>query len=57
MKIGGLPAAGHTGGQQGTATAFRVVPSKNAGVAVLANMDGADSTALADELAGIVLGL
>ena len=31
------------------------VPSRNAGVAVLANMDGVDSTALADELLGILL--
>src|SRR5215469_1793885 len=35
----GLHILAHTGGQQGTSTAFAVVPSRNAGVVVLCNLD------------------
>lgn len=54
-KAAGLPAAGHTGHQQGTSTAFVVVPAKNAGVAVLANMDDVDAKAPAEEILAILL--
>jgi serine beta-lactamase-like protein LACTB len=53
----GLHILAHTGGQQGTSTAFAVVPERRAGVVVLANMDNVDSGALADEMLKIVLEL
>jgi CubicO group peptidase (beta-lactamase class C family) len=51
----GLRTAGHTGGQQGTDTAFLVVPDRRAGVVVLANMDNVNTNLLADEILKIVL--
>jgi CubicO group peptidase (beta-lactamase class C family) len=53
----GLHILAHTGGQQGTSTAFAVVPERRAGVVVLANMDNVDSGSLADEILRIVLDL
>jgi len=53
----GLHILAHTGGQQGTSTAFEVVPERRAGVVVLANMDNVDSDLLADEILKIVLDL
>jgi serine beta-lactamase-like protein LACTB len=53
----GVHILAHTGGQQGTSTAFAVVPDRRAGVVVLANMDGVDSGQLADEILKIVLDL
>ena len=53
----GLQTAGHTGGQQGTDTAFLVVPDRRAGVVVLANMDNVNTNLLADEILKIVLDL
>lgn len=53
----GLHILAHTGGQQGTSTAFAVVPERRAGVVVLANMDNVDSGSLADEILKIVLDL
>jgi CubicO group peptidase (beta-lactamase class C family) len=47
----------HTGGQQGTSTAFELLPERRAGVVVLANMDGVSSNVLADEILEIVLEL
>jgi serine beta-lactamase-like protein LACTB, mitochondrial len=52
----GVFDVGHGGGQQGTSTFFMIVPEQKDGVVVLANMDGADSSALAFELMKIVLG-
>jgi CubicO group peptidase (beta-lactamase class C family) len=52
----GIFDVGHGGGQQGTSTFFMIVPGRKDGVVVLANMDGADSSALAFELMKIVLG-
>jgi CubicO group peptidase (beta-lactamase class C family) len=52
----GIFDVGHGGGQQGTSTFFMIVPERKDGVVVLANMDGADSSALAFELMKIVLG-
>jgi CubicO group peptidase (beta-lactamase class C family) len=53
----GFRTAGHTGGQQGTDTAFLIVPDRRAGVVVLANMDGVNSNRLAEEILKIVLDL
>jgi serine beta-lactamase-like protein LACTB, mitochondrial len=53
----GVHLAGHTGGQQGTDTTFLIAPDRNAGVVVLANMDDADTTPLAEKILQIVLGL
>jgi len=53
----GVHILAHTGGQQGTSTAFAVVPERRAGVVVLANMDNVDSGSLADEILKIVLNL
>jgi serine beta-lactamase-like protein LACTB len=53
----GVHILAHTGGQQGTSTAFAVVPDRRAGVVVLANMDGVHSGQLADEILKIVLDL
>ena len=53
----GVRLAAHSGSQQGTSTAFIVVPERRAGVVVLANMDGVDANLLADEILKIVLDL
>jgi serine beta-lactamase-like protein LACTB len=53
----GVHILAHTGGQQGTSTAFAIVPDRRAGVVVLANMDSVDSGQLADEILKIVLDL
>jgi CubicO group peptidase (beta-lactamase class C family) len=53
----GLRTAGHDGGQQGTDTAFLIVPERRAGVVVLANMDYLHANGLADEILQIVLDL
>jgi serine beta-lactamase-like protein LACTB, mitochondrial len=52
----GISAVGHTGGQQGTSTAFLVAPAQRAGVVVLTNMEGADANSLAREILKIVAG-
>jgi CubicO group peptidase (beta-lactamase class C family) len=52
----GVLDVGHSGGQQGTSTNFMIVPERRAGVVVLINLDGADSSALAKDLMKIVLG-
>jgi len=51
----GLHILGHTGSQQGTSTAFAVVPDKRAGVVVLCNLDGVDVNQLAMEILRIAL--
>src|SRR5215469_1326552 len=51
----GLHIFAHTGGQQGTSTAFAVVPSRNAGVVVLCNMDNVDVNQLAMQILRITL--
>jgi CubicO group peptidase (beta-lactamase class C family) len=51
----GVRTVGHTGGQQGTDTAFILVPDRRAGVVVLANMDNINSSALAEEILKIAL--
>jgi serine beta-lactamase-like protein LACTB, mitochondrial len=51
----GVHVAGHTGGQQGTDTAFVIVPERRLGVVVLANMDNVNTNALAEEILKIML--
>jgi serine beta-lactamase-like protein LACTB len=53
----GVHVVAHTGGQQGTSTAFALVPERRAGVVVLANMDSVDANQLAEEILKIVLDL
>jgi serine beta-lactamase-like protein LACTB len=53
----GVHIVAHTGGQQGTSTAFAIAPERRAGVVVLANMDGVNSGGLAEEILKIVLEL
>jgi len=51
----GLHILAHTGGQQGTSTAFAVVPARNAGVVVLCNLDSVDVDQLAMNILRIAL--
>lgn len=53
----GAQMVAHTGGQQGTDTAFVIVPERRAGVVVLTNMDNVNSNKLAEEILKIVLDL
>ena len=46
----GVAAVGHTGGQQGTSTAFIIAPARRAGVVVLTNMEGIPARELAVEV-------
>ena len=52
----GVLDVGHGGGQQGTSTFIMMIPERRAGVVVLINLDGADSSALATDLMKILLG-
>jgi CubicO group peptidase (beta-lactamase class C family) len=51
----GLHILAHTGGQQGTSTAFALVPARNAGVVVLCNLDSVDVDQLAMQILRIAL--
>jgi CubicO group peptidase (beta-lactamase class C family) len=51
----GVLDVGHGGGQQGTSTFILMIPERRAGVVVLMNIDGADSSGLATDLMKIVL--
>ena len=53
----GFRLLAHTGGQQGTSTAFAVVPERNAGVVVLCNLDSVNVEQLAMQILGISLDL
>jgi len=53
----GVRTAGHSGGQQGTDTAFIIVPERGLGVVVLANMDYVDTNRPAEEILKIMLDL
>ena len=53
----GVAAVGHTGGQQGTSTAFLLAPSSGAGVVVLTNMEGVAANDLGKEILKILLGV
>ena len=52
----GLLYAGHSGGQQGTTTDFRIVPERRAGVVVLTNMEGLNPEELSKEILKILFG-
>jgi len=51
-----IASVGHTGGQQGTSTAFSIAPAQRAGVVVLTNMEGADAGKLAQEILKVLVG-
>jgi len=52
----GIAVIGHTGGQQGTSTAFLVAPAGRAGVVVLTNMEGANAHDLAADILRVLVG-
>jgi serine beta-lactamase-like protein LACTB len=52
----GIGGVGHTGGQQGTSTAFVIAPDQRDGVVVLTNMQDQDPEALAREILNILSG-
>ena len=52
----GMAVVGHTGGQQGTSTAFLIAPTQRVGVVVLTNMEGADPNELAVEILKVLVG-
>jgi serine beta-lactamase-like protein LACTB len=49
-----VAGVGHTGGQQGTSTAFVVAPDQRAGVVVLTNLEDQDAGTLAREILNIL---
>jgi CubicO group peptidase (beta-lactamase class C family) len=53
----GIEDVGHTGGQQGTSTAFFIAPAQRAGAVVLTNMEGGNARDLAVEILKIVAGV
>jgi CubicO group peptidase (beta-lactamase class C family) len=55
-EAAGVPDVGHGGGQQGTSTFVMIAPEQKAGVVVLINLDGVDSSELATDLMRILLG-
>lgn len=55
MNRYGLHILAHTGGQQGTSTAFAVVPARNAGVVVLCSLDSVNVDQLAMQILRIAL--
>jgi serine beta-lactamase-like protein LACTB len=52
----GVAVVGHTGGQQGTSTAFLLAPAQRTGVVVLTNMEGVGARELAVEILKILVG-
>ena len=50
-----VASVGHTGGQQGTSTAFAIVPERRVGVVVLTNMEGQPAGDLAREILTILV--
>jgi serine beta-lactamase-like protein LACTB, mitochondrial len=50
-----IASVGNIGGQQGTSTAFRIVPERRIGVVVLANMEGQPANELAMEILKILV--
>ena len=52
-----IAAVGHTGGQQGTSTAFLVAPGPRAGVVVLTNMEDVPAEDLGKAVLKILLGV
>jgi CubicO group peptidase (beta-lactamase class C family) len=52
----GFVAVGHSGGQQGTSTAFFIAPAQRSGVVVLTNMEDIGATDLAVEILKVLVG-
>jgi CubicO group peptidase (beta-lactamase class C family) len=52
----GIGVVGHTGGQQGTSTAFVIAPAQRDGVVVLTNMEGTSPNNLAVEILKVLVG-
>lgn len=52
----GLVTVGHTGGQQGTSTAFLIAPAQRDSVVVLTNMEGTNPSDLAAEILQVLVG-
>ena len=52
----GIVTVGHTGGQQGSSTAFLIAPAQRDGVVVLTNMEGIGARELAVEILKVVVG-
>ena len=52
----GFAAVGHSGGQQGTSTAFFIAPAQRTGVVVLTNMEDIGATDLAVEILKVLVG-
>ncbi|MGA8868179.1 MAG: serine hydrolase domain-containing protein, partial [Candidatus Sulfotelmatobacter sp.] len=50
-----IRSIGHTGGQQGTSTAFAIAPEQRAGVVVLTNMEDQPAGDLAHEILKIIV--
>jgi CubicO group peptidase (beta-lactamase class C family) len=50
-----VAGVGHTGGQQGTSTAFVIAPERRAGVVVLTNMEDQPASDLAREILNILV--
>jgi serine beta-lactamase-like protein LACTB, mitochondrial len=54
--VDGIAVVAHTGGQQGTSTAFVIAPAQRIGVVVLTNMEGAEANDLAREILKVLVG-
>lgn len=52
----GFAIVGHSGGQQGTSTAFFIAPAQRTGVVVLTNMEDIGATDLAAEILRVLVG-
>jgi serine beta-lactamase-like protein LACTB, mitochondrial len=52
----GIKFVAHTGGQQGTSTAFLIAPAQRIGVVVLTNMEGAEANDLARAILKVLVG-
>jgi serine beta-lactamase-like protein LACTB, mitochondrial len=52
---GGVAIVSHTGGQQGTSTAFLIAPAQQDGVVVLTNMEDVPARELANEILKVVI--
>ncbi len=52
----GVATVGHTGGQQGTSTAFVLAPAQRDGVVVLTNMEGVGARELSLEILKVLVG-
>ena len=56
VEENGVAYVAHTGGQQGTSTAFIIAPAPRAGVVVLTNMEGVGANDLARKILKVMIG-